>query len=356
MMMKMNGDDDDDEYDEETEEACWMGTGGRNRAADAITIATDPSGRVRQVGLMTRHPSANHLLLLPSSSSLPPAYGVKRKKRMARQRRRPSTFTRLFSSFITPTTTIPHFSSPHVQPPPPAPAREIDPRSLRFLFQKKLKNSDVSSLRRMVLPKKAAETHLPVLESKEGIPITMYDLDGSHLWSFKYRYWPNNNSRMYVLEKTGDFVNAHGLQLGDFITVYQDCQTHTYVSYQLRMQLSLCVFFLIHHLHTSINHSDNMGQVIQARKASEEENIFADIMKSDHILLQDLAKPNSALYYDHIETSTSAAAAASFSSFIYDSTTTFSNDSPLDFLGGSFTNFPATTDNNFGSLSLDEFY
>ncbi|CAN0924738.1 B3 domain-containing transcription factor FUS3 [Linum grandiflorum] len=324
MMMKMNGDDDDDEYDEETEEACWMGTGGRNRAADAITIATDPSGRVRQVGLMTRHPSANHLLLLPSSSSLPPAYGVKRKKRMARQRRRPSTFTRLFSSFITPTTTIPHFSSPHVQPPPPAPAREIDPRSLRFLFQKKLKNSDVSSLRRMVLPKKAAETHLPVLESKEGIPITMYDLDGSHLWSFKYRYWPNNNSRMYVLEKTGDFVNAHGLQLGDFITVYQDCQTHTYV--------------------------------IQARKASEEENIFADIMKSDHILLQDLAKPNSALYYDHIETSTSAAAAASFSSFIYDSTTTFSNDSPLDFLGGSFTNFPATTDNNFGSLSLDEFY
>lgn len=29
----------------------------------------------------------------------------------------------------------------------------IDPTRLRFLFQKELKNSDVSSLRRMVLPK-----------------------------------------------------------------------------------------------------------------------------------------------------------------------------------------------------------
>ncbi|CAN0875935.1 B3 domain-containing transcription factor FUS3 [Linum grandiflorum] len=312
----MNGDDDDEETG-----ACWMETGGHHNPP---ATGDDPAGHDIRVGLTRGHPSTEHVLILPSycSSSSSSAYGVKRKKRMARQRRRPSTFTRLFSSFITPPTNIPHFSSPHVQPPPPPPAREIDPRSLRFLFQKKLKNSDVSSLRRMVLPKKAAETHLPVLESKEGIPITMYDLDGSHLWSFKYRYWPNNNSRMYVLEKTAVFV---------------------------------CVFFLIHHVHTSINHSDNMGQVIQARKASDEENIFADIMKSDHILLQDLAKPNSALYYDHLETSTSAAA-ASFSSFIYDSTTTFSNDSPLDFLGGSFTNFPATTDNNFGSLSLDEFY
>lgn len=34
---------------------------------------------------------------------------------------------------------------------------------------------------------KAAETFLPVLESKEGIFITMDDLDGLHVWSFKYR-------------------------------------------------------------------------------------------------------------------------------------------------------------------------
>ncbi|CAI0555709.1 unnamed protein product [Linum tenue] len=186
---------------------------------------------------------------------------------------------------------------------------------------------------------KAAEAHLPVLESKEGMSITMYDLDATHVWTFKYRYWPNNNSRMYVLEKTGDFVNAHGLQSGDFITLYQDCQNHqTYV--------------------------------IQARKASEEESIFADIMNSDvmsdHILVQDLDHPhhhhiagktNSALYYD----SNAMESAAASLSFIYDSTTTFSNDSPLDFLGGSMTNFPRAGNHleSFGSieaLSLDDFY
>lgn len=35
---------------------------------------------------------------------------------------------------------------------------------------------------------KAAETHLPVLESKEGISISMDDIDGLHVWSFKYRF------------------------------------------------------------------------------------------------------------------------------------------------------------------------
>jgi hypothetical protein len=34
---------------------------------------------------------------------------------------------------------------------------------------------------------KAAEVHLPFLESKEGIFISMDDLDGLHVWSFKYR-------------------------------------------------------------------------------------------------------------------------------------------------------------------------
>jgi hypothetical protein len=34
---------------------------------------------------------------------------------------------------------------------------------------------------------KAAEVHLPFLESKEGIFISMDDLDGLNVWSFKYR-------------------------------------------------------------------------------------------------------------------------------------------------------------------------
>ncbi|CAD5324236.1 unnamed protein product [Arabidopsis thaliana] len=267
-----------------------------------------------------------------------PLLGVNwKKRRMPRQRRSSSSFNLL--SF---------------PPPMPPISHKIDPRKLRFLFQKELKNSDVSSLRRMILPKKAAEAHLPALECKEGIPIRMEDLDGFHVWTFKYRYWPNNNSRMYVLENTGDFVNAHGLQLGDFIMVYQDLYSNNYV--------------------------------IQARKASEEEEVDVINLEEDDVytnltrientvvndlLLQDFnhhnnnnnnnnSNSNKCSYYypviDDVTTNTE--------SFVYDTTALTSNDTPLDFLGGH-----TTTTNNYYSkfgtfdglgsvenISLDDFY
>ncbi|XP_030461746.1 B3 domain-containing transcription factor FUS3-like [Syzygium oleosum] len=221
---------------------------------------------------------------------------VRRRKRMARLRRpRVSflTFPRDSASHV------PHCPL-HLQPH----AREIDPRRLRFLFQKELKNSDVSSLRRMILPKKAAETHLPALESKEGIFINMHDLDGHHTWSFKYRFWPNNNSRMYVLENTGDFVTIHGLQLGDYIMVYQDCLNHNYV--------------------------------IQAKKASEED-VYTDITKSiiSDLPLRDRDEMNSNI--NSFDESYLAIDHDVEMSFVYDNS--FSNASPLDFLGGSMTNY-----------------
>ncbi|KAL8544308.1 hypothetical protein ACS0TY_004735 [Phlomoides rotata] len=81
----------------------------------------------------------------------------------------------------------------------------------------------------MVLPKRESEMHLPALEVKEGITICMLDMDGIHEWSFKYRFWPNNSSRMYVLEHTGDFVDAHGLAVHDFILVYQNNEDGQYI-------------------------------------------------------------------------------------------------------------------------------
>ncbi|KAL0331813.1 UNVERIFIED_CONTAM: B3 domain-containing transcription factor FUS3 [Sesamum calycinum] len=107
--------------------------------------------------------------------------------------------------------------------------QEIDLSKLSYLFKKQLKNSDVSALRRMVLPKRDAEIHLPVLEAKEGISISMLDMDGIHEWWFKFRYWPNNSSRMYVLESTGDFVYTHGLVPDDYILVYQNVEDGRYV-------------------------------------------------------------------------------------------------------------------------------
>ncbi|KFK33600.1 hypothetical protein AALP_AA5G035000 [Arabis alpina] len=278
-------------------------------------------------------------------SACVPLLGVNwKKRRMPRQRRSSSSFSLL--SFPPP---LP--PSSHV--PTHLPARKIDTRRLRFLFQKELKNSDVSSLRRMILPKKAAEAHLPALESKEGIPMTMEDMDGLHVWIFKYRYWPNNNSRMYVLENTGDFVNAHGLHLGDFIMVYKDLNSNNFV--------------------------------IQARKASEEEeedinnaeedDVYTDLTRIENTVVNDFIlqdynhyynnnNAKCSYYYPAINDVTSAATTSTTASFVYDTTALTSNDTPLDFLGGL-----TTTTNNyyskfgsfegFGSvenISLDDFY
>ncbi|TQD75477.1 hypothetical protein C1H46_038978 [Malus baccata] len=176
----------------------------------------------------------------------------------------------------------------------------------------------------MILPKKAAEAHLPTLESKEGMAINMDDIDGLHVWSFKYRFWPNNNSRMYVLENTGEFVNAHGLQFGDYIMVYQD------------------------------NHNQNY--VIQARKASDQDHVYGDI-SGMNIAVNDLyMQESSSFYMPKMEEDTTAGL-----SFVYD-TTTYSNDSLLDFSGGSMmTNYSrnGSLHESFGSvenLSLDDFY
>ncbi|CAN1131296.1 Regulatory protein viviparous-1 [Linum perenne] len=102
-------------------------------------------------------------------------------------------------------------------------------KNLRFLLQKVLKQSDVGSLGRIVLPKKEAEMHLPELEARDGISIAMEDIGTSRVWNMRYRFWPNNKSRMYLLESTGDFVRANGLQEGDFIVIYSDVKCGKYL-------------------------------------------------------------------------------------------------------------------------------
>ncbi|KAL2933064.1 B3 domain-containing transcription factor ABI3, partial [Bienertia sinuspersici] len=59
-------------------------------------------------------------------------------------------------------------------------------KNLRFLLQKVLKQSDVGNLGRIVLPKKEAETHLPELEARDGIPIAMEDIGTSRVWNMRY--------------------------------------------------------------------------------------------------------------------------------------------------------------------------
>ncbi|XP_042491039.1 B3 domain-containing transcription factor ABI3-like isoform X2 [Macadamia integrifolia] len=105
---------------------------------------------------------------------------------------------------------------------------KVQDMNLRFLLQKVLKQSDVGNLGRIVLPKEA-ETHLPELESRDGISIPMEDIGTSRIWNMRYRFWPNNKSRMYLLENTGDFVRSNGLQEGDFIVIYSDVKCGKYL-------------------------------------------------------------------------------------------------------------------------------
>ncbi|XP_038985923.1 regulatory protein viviparous-1 [Phoenix dactylifera] len=102
-------------------------------------------------------------------------------------------------------------------------------KNLRFLLQKVLKQSDVGSLGRIVLPKKEAEIHLPELDTRDGISIPMEDIGTSQVWNMRYRFWPNNKSRMYLLENTGEFVRSNGLQEGDFIVIYSDIKCGKYM-------------------------------------------------------------------------------------------------------------------------------
>ncbi|CAN6457424.1 unnamed protein product [Victoria cruziana] len=101
-------------------------------------------------------------------------------------------------------------------------------KNLRLLLQKELKNSDVSSLGRVIIPKKEAEANLPSLADKEGIRIKFKDMESSQAWNLRYRFWPNNKSRMYVLENTGDFVRKYRLHSGDFILLFRDEETQQF--------------------------------------------------------------------------------------------------------------------------------
>ncbi|CAM9003174.1 unnamed protein product [Rhodiola kirilowii] len=122
----------------------------------------------------------------------------------------------------------------NVAPPPPVPLATMlespfkvmrgqkPEKNLRFLLQKVLKQSDVGSLGRIVLPKKEAEIHLPQLNARDGINIAMEDIGTMHVWNMRYRFWPNNKSRMYPIGKHSEFVKSNGLQEGDFIVIYSD--------------------------------------------------------------------------------------------------------------------------------------
>ncbi|GAB4831288.1 hypothetical protein Ancab_005302 [Ancistrocladus abbreviatus] len=85
------------------------------------------------------------------------------------------------------------------------------------LFEKMLSASDAGRIGRLVLPKKCAETYFPPISLPEGLPLRVQDVKGKE-WVFQFRFWPNNNSRMYVLEGITPCIQSMQLQAGDVVT------------------------------------------------------------------------------------------------------------------------------------------
>ena len=117
------------------------------------------------------------------------------------------------------------------------------------LFEKILSASDAGRIGRLVLPKACAEVSLklyslcpfpvpfffwlcfpicfcicvrfkplqayfPPVSQSEGIPLRIQDIKGRE-WTFQFRFWPNNNSRMYVLEGVTPCIHSMQLKAGD---------------------------------------------------------------------------------------------------------------------------------------------
>ncbi|KAH7447991.1 hypothetical protein KP509_01G131300 [Ceratopteris richardii] len=148
----------------------------------------------------------------PSTTLLPKVSEICR-KRTQRQRKRAMSYNHLLTNFAAST-----ISSDFV-----------GTSDLQFLLEKELKPSDVGSLGRIILPKRQAEDKLPHLEAKEGLTMYFQDMQTSQIWTLKYRFWPNNKTRMYLLESTGSFVKLHELHEGDFLMLYKNLKTGNYM-------------------------------------------------------------------------------------------------------------------------------
>ncbi|XP_038720615.1 B3 domain-containing transcription repressor VAL2-like isoform X2 [Tripterygium wilfordii] len=85
------------------------------------------------------------------------------------------------------------------------------------LFEKVLSASDAGRIGRLVLPKACAEAYFPPISQPEGLPLRIQDVKGKE-WMFQFRFWPNNNSRMYVLEGVTPCIQSMQLQAGDTVT------------------------------------------------------------------------------------------------------------------------------------------
>ncbi|KAM0045187.1 putative DNA-binding pseudobarrel domain superfamily [Helianthus debilis subsp. tardiflorus] len=80
-----------------------------------------------------------------------------------------------------------------------------------------IKNEDGTKVRYSVwntFRSKLAAVYFPPINQSEGVPLKIWDIKGKE-WTFQFRFWPNNNSCMYVLEGVNPCIQNMQLEAGD---------------------------------------------------------------------------------------------------------------------------------------------
>jgi hypothetical protein len=72
-----------------------------------------------------------------------------------------------------------------------------------------------------------AEANFPQIEQQMGIALPLIDVFGKK-YSFRYRFWINNASRMYLVEGTQDLQRRFRLSVGDVLMFAKHPESNTY--------------------------------------------------------------------------------------------------------------------------------
>ncbi len=116
-----------------------------------------------------------------------------------------------------------------ILPFPPEEARQrLSKLQAIVMFEKGLTQSDTSGAGRIVIPKAVAEGHFPELQDTTGIILRLVDVFGQTR-GLRFRYWVNNNSRMYIVEGTLQLLKAFKLGVGDVLMFAKDTSGQIFV-------------------------------------------------------------------------------------------------------------------------------
>lgn len=96
------------------------------------------------------------------------------------------------------------------------------------MFEKVLTQSDTSGSGRLVIPRAVAEAHFPHLDDPSGVRLPLVDVFGK-IKHFKYRFWINNSSRMYIIEGTQALQKMFKLNVGDVLMFAKDTSNTIFV-------------------------------------------------------------------------------------------------------------------------------